>query len=244
VLATLPEPESTGFLYRFPPGSAAEVLAAWQRHAPAAPETLAASLVLSTAADHARPPAVTVFGATGDVGPLEDLLAAIGVAPAEGTRRPGRLRAVKAWLAGVDPHDGPEPAGGHTYLRSEYFRSPVPAEDLVARLGADRRPGESRELDFSPWGGAYCRVPVEATAFPHRDAAFLLKHAATVDPRTAPGNLWLDESFAITRPHGTGGTYPNFPEPDLADTAYFLSNVDRVRAVRAHYDPEGLFNPG
>ena len=69
------------------------------------------------------------------------------------------------------------------------------------------------ELDFSPWGGAYTRVAREATAFAHRDARFLLKHAIVVDPGApAPGREWLARSWALAHPFGTGGVYPNFPE--------------------------------
>ena len=63
--------------------------------------------------------------------------------------------------------------GAHPYCKSEFFRDPLPAEAverLVDQLVSDRRPGESRELDFSPWGGAYNRIASDATAFPHRNA--------------------------------------------------------------------------
>ena len=51
---------------------------------------------------------------------------------------------------------------------------------LVGHLGADRVAGEARELDFTPWGGAYNRVPADATAFLHRAERFLLKHEVVV----------------------------------------------------------------
>jgi hypothetical protein len=87
------------------------------------------------------------------------------------------------------------------------FRTVVPAAQLIARLTADRRPREERELDFSPWGGAYNPVPADATAFPCRDARFLLKQTATVAAGERPGG-WLDESYALTHPYGNGGAYP------------------------------------
>ena len=51
----------------------------------------------------------------------------------------------------------------------------------------------------------------------------------------------VDASHAITRPHGTGGSYPNFPEPGLADEAYYLGNTEQRRRTWARYDPDGLF---
>jgi FAD/FMN-containing dehydrogenase len=246
VFRTVPAPGSTAFCLTFPPARAAEVLDAWQHCAPDAADALAASLVISTSADPDRPPAVVVFGAVlHDPAPLDELIGRLGVPPTAQWRRSGTHRETKHLLAGTDPHDGPEPADGFTYLRSEYFREPVPAAALIGRLVRDRRPGECRELDFSPWSGAYNRVDPAATAFPHRDARFLLKQSVTVGSGTAPAGAldWLASSYAVTHPHGTGGAYPNFPEPGLPDAAYFGPNTDRLHRIRAAYDPVGLFHP-
>jgi FAD/FMN-containing dehydrogenase len=248
VFATVPAPGSTAFRMMFPAGSATDVLDAWQRSAPRAEDAVAASLVLSTSSDLTRAPAVAIFGAVlgsavAGAAALEDLTGRIGVTPASDTRRHGTHNETKRWLAGLGPHDGPEPANGFTYLRSEYFRTTFPAAALTAHLTDDRRPGESRELDFSPWAGAYNRTAADATAFPHRDEQFLLKHSVTVggdtDPTRAVG--WLESSYARAHPYGTGGAYPNFPEPGLNDTAHYGANTDRLHKIRAAYDPDGLF---
>jgi len=180
-----------------------------------------------------------VFGAVlGDAGygtsVLDDLIRRLGVAPDSDVRRPGTHRQTKSWLA-----EGPEPGDEPTYLRSEFFRAPIPAADLVARLIGDRRPGEARELDFNPWGGAYNRVAPDATAFPHRDARFLLKHSATGD-----AGEWLEGSFTLAHPYGTGGAYPNFPEPGRPDSAFHGANTERLHRIRAGYDPDGRFAAG
>jgi hypothetical protein len=41
-----------------------------------------------------------------------------------------------------------------------------PCTHLLANLVRGRRVGETREPDFMPWGGAYNRLPIDATAFP------------------------------------------------------------------------------
>jgi hypothetical protein len=166
------------------------------------------------------------------------LIRRIGAVPQTDDRHHGTLAATKRWLAADDTPD-PRLA----YLHSEYFRGTLPAASLIDRLTADRRSGEQRELDLTPWGGAYNRIPGDATAFPHRDAAFLLKQTATVAAGEQPSG-WLDESYAISHPYGTGGAYPNFPEPALPADAYHLANTDRLRRIRAAYDPASTFGNG
>jgi hypothetical protein len=119
----------------------------------------------------------------------------------------------------------------------------------VGQLQRGRRPGQSRELDFTPWSGAYNRVHGDATAFVHRDALFLLKQAVVVDPDASDAEreaarAWLSRSWASVHPWGTGGVYPNFPDPDLADPghAYHGTNHDRLLSVKAGYDPGNFFH--
>jgi FAD/FMN-containing dehydrogenase len=139
--------------------------------------------------------------------------------------------------------DRADPPIGATCLKSGFFKRPLP-EDVITALVEDLSGGRARELDFMPWGGAYNRVPAPATAFAHRDARFLLKHSVTVragDPAAA--RRWLARSHASVREWGTGGVYPNFPDPDLTDwaTAYHGANYPRLQRVKARYDPDGFF---
>lgn len=234
---TVSAPDSTAFRLTYPSSAATDVLDAWQHALPDLDDALAPSVVITAPPEPALPPTVSVFGAAPDTAAVDHLIRQLGGRPASDDRQHGTHRATKQWLAGDDAVDT-----RFAYLHSEYFRQVVPAADLIARLTADRRPGEERELDFSPWGGTYNRVPADATAFPHRDARFLLKQTATVAARDAPGG-WLDESYALTHPYGTGGAYPNFPEPGLPDEVYYLGNTSRLRRIRAAYDPQALFAP-
>lgn len=45
-------------------------------------------------------------------------------------------------------------------------------------------------------------------------------------------------------PWGSGGVYPNFPDPDLEDQAraYHGTNLQRLSRVKAAYDPDGFFD--
>lgn len=145
----------------------------------------------------------------------------------------------------------PSTSPRHGISKSEFFAKPMPMEAitaLVENLDRHRVRGEVRELDFSPWGGAYTRVPTHATAFAHRDALFLLKHTVTVAGETPPterdvARRWLTKSWESVHPWGTGGVYPNFPDPDLSAwaRAYHGTNYPRLQRVKAAYDPDSFF---
>jgi hypothetical protein len=97
-------------------------------------------------------------------------------------------------------------------------------------------------------GGAYNRVPADATAFVHRRERFLAQHLVQVSADAAPTERaaardWLARSWTLVHPWGSGGVYPNFPDPDLQDWAhaYHGTNYDRLRRIKAAYDPDGVF---
>ncbi len=249
---TLRAPEiSTSLRLTWPVEHAAAVMGVWQDWGPDAPDSMAASLLLNAPADPARPPAVNVFGAM--IGPaavaaslLDEFVERIGVPPASSELVEAPYRDTKRRLAEHGPGD--EVPAGHPYCRSEFFRGPLPPETiarLVERLVSERRAGESRELDFSPWGGAYNRVAADATAFPHRDARFLLKFGVVLAPGAdrRAATRWLGRAWETAHPHGTGGAYVNFPDPELEDSAraYHGGNLPRLERVKAAYDPDRLF---
>ena len=254
VLRTLPPPAATSFHMIWPRSEAVAVIDAWQEWAPAAPDEIAVSLLITLPADLDRPPLVNVFGAMlgteADTAELLDgLVTRAGSAPASASRRHLAFRETKRFLAEHGP--GQDRPNGHAYSRSEFFRRSLPIEAIAALVDGflgERVAGESRELDFTPWGGAYNRVPADATAFVHRNERFLLKQAVVVEPdapaaerRAARG--WLDRSWSTAHPWGSGGVYPNFPEPGLADpdATYHGQNAERLRRVRRAYDPDGFF---
>jgi FAD/FMN-containing dehydrogenase len=76
----------------------------------------------------------------------------------------------------------------------------------------------------------------------------VLEHVLVIDP-DAPsagqdaGRQWVARSWSSVHPWGSGGVYPNFPDPDLADPghAYHGSNLDRLRRAKARYDPANVF---
>jgi hypothetical protein len=182
----------------------------------------------------------------------------VGVDPVAASRRRLPHRAAKRHLEGLGSvedrpeRSGPEPPRpGHLFTKSEFFRRPLPGETvaaLVEHLTQGLAPGQSREVSFLPWGGAYNRVRPDATAFVHRGESFLVQHLVVIGADAAPAERgaardWLARSWALVHPWGSGGVYPNFPDPDLQDwaRAYYGTNYDRLRRVKAAYDPGGFF---
>jgi FAD/FMN-containing dehydrogenase len=236
VFNTVAEPRATRFEMRWPGGTAAGVAAAWQCWAPGAPDDVTANLRL--VAEPGHPLRAVVFGAA--VRPAEPTLALLRSLAAHVGVRPEIRHQVLDWRDLKRSFAGQEPHGAVlTVSRSEFFSQPMPAPavgPLIDEITSGAPTGR-RELNFTAMGGAYNRVPADATAFAHRGERFLLEHVAH------DGDEWLGRSWALAHALASGRVYPNFPDPDLDDwaTAYHGGNAERLRAVKRSYDPERLF---
>jgi FAD/FMN-containing dehydrogenase len=253
----------TCFQLAWPARHSAGIIDAWQRFAPAAPDELAASLLLnaSTAAD--EPARMSLFGAmrgpqSDTWGLLDAFVAAAGSDPDTMTLHELPYREAKRYLA----EHAPGVEGGVTaasnvsappfvYAKSDFFRQLLPESTiraLVEHFLAGRSEWHARELDFTPWGGAYNRIDQSATAFPHRQELFVLKHAVTVpaaagDADRDRARRWLERSWKLLRASAAGGVFPNFPDPELAESAraYHGANYERLTRVKAQYDRDNIF---
>ncbi|MGH3005045.1 MAG: FAD-binding oxidoreductase [Gaiellaceae bacterium] len=263
VFRTLPAPATTGFHLIWPLAAAPALIAAWQAWAPAAPDELDATLRLTASADAKRPPVVNLLGAMlgteADTATLlHDLVSRAGADPASASQWHGPYREAKRSLVGLGSIETDEPAAsgqppqeGHLYGKSEFFRRPLATETIAALVNSLSRglaPSHLRELSFAPWGGAYNRVPTDATAFAHRDELFMIEHILVITPDASIGEQeaahdWLTRSWTLVHPSGSGGVYPNFPDPDLVDAAhaYYGQNYERLLQVKAKYDPDNVF---
>jgi FAD/FMN-containing dehydrogenase len=264
VFRTVPAQELTCFRLGWPLTAANAVLEAWQAWAPDAPNELAASLLLNAFSDVERLPTVTLFGSMlgtkNETAALVDELAGrAGTDPASVLLAELPHAAAKRYLIehapGVEHRQGeaddeaPQPA--LVFNKSEFFRKPLQPDTIAALVDhftADGGRGGARELDFTPWGGAYNHVSPDATAFAHRRERFLLKHAAILDASASRRDreaerAWLARSWELVHRYGSGGVFPNFADPDLDawSTAYHRSNRDRLLRIKASYDPENVF---
>jgi FAD/FMN-containing dehydrogenase len=237
--ATVAEPLTTRLEGHWSGSGVPDLLAGWQHWAPAADSGVTANLTV--VAEPGRPARVTVFGASLLDGPstrdlLEELNRLTGASVAYDVREGIPFHDLKTTFDDLDPRVGPEP---EIRIRSEFFSRPTQLSTtaaLVTGLGGGT-PRAPRQLSFTAMGGAYNRVAETATAFAHRDEAFLLEHVAE------PSDPWLHESWSTAHAEGSGRVYPNFPDPDLEEwaTAYHGANHDRLVAVKAAVDPDRLF---
>jgi FAD/FMN-containing dehydrogenase len=94
-------------------------------------------------------------------------------------------------------------------------------------------------------GGAIRDVPSDATAFPHRDARWLINIAGQWhEPGDTEDEVaWVHGTFATLEPHLSGGAYSNFMEDDDAEaaTVAYGSTLERLQRIKAIYDPDNVF---
>jgi FAD/FMN-containing dehydrogenase len=263
VFRTLPAPAATTFHLTWPLAHAAALIEAWQAWAPSGPGELDATLRLTAAGDGERPAMAelvgAVLGSEADTAELlEEVTARAGAEPASTSLRELPYREAKRYLdelgSGADRRDQAVLAlstQDYLFTKSEFFRRLLPTETIAALTEDMQRglaKGQSREVTFTPWGGAYNRRPADASAFVHRDELYLIQHLLTIDSDDPTAERhsardWLQRSWALVHPWGSGGVYPNFPDLDLKDWghAYYGANYDRLLRIKAKYDPGNFF---
>jgi FAD/FMN-containing dehydrogenase len=136
-------------------------------------------------------------------------------------------------------------AGKRTYIKAGFARELT--DPLIETLGACGAEVGSpfSQIEVLAMGGAIRRVSPEATAFPHRDAAWLINVPATwEDAASDRAEIdWARRSFAAVEPHLTGGKYVNFMgEDERADAAgAYGATLRRLQRVKRAYDPDNVF---
>ena len=141
--------------------------------------------------------------------------------------------------------DAANPAHERYFWKSHYLGSLTDDAIDVFVAHVDPLPGPFSAAWFEPLGGALGRVPAEATAFPHRDAAYNFAISAgwtdAADDERAV--VWTRAFHDAMTPWATGGVYANYVGLDDVGhlRANFDTNLDRLREVKAKYDPEGVF---
>jgi FAD/FMN-containing dehydrogenase len=140
--------------------------------------------------------------------------------------------------------DGLNPEGMRNYWKSHNFAEFTDGMIETFVEYGETIPTEATEIACAQLGGAINDVPVEATAYPHRGAKFLMNlHTQWEDPEQDEECIaWARDMHEAMAPHATGGVYVNFvPEADGDQQAAYGENYDRLVEIKNEWDPENLF---
>ncbi|MFI9805738.1 FAD-binding oxidoreductase [Streptomyces sp. NPDC052301] len=135
---------------------------------------------------------------------------------------------------------------------SQFTSVPFPrtAIGVIASFMRDA-PTDDSNFFTQAFGGAVRKSPRGGTSFPHRDALFYSEPGAGWGKRGVPGSgaeltlraqAWIAEFSQALRPYANGA-YVNVPNVGMQNwqTAYWGENFDRLRTIKAKYDPGNVF---
>ena len=144
-------------------------------------------------------------------------------------------------------------------FNSQFIYEPFPAEaiELIASFMATAPTPECNYFTNAFGGNLADSEPAGGSAFSHRAALFYAEpgagwgphrggtptaRAGGPDPMTAQCLAWVEDFSAALAPY-VDGAYVNVPNAGAADwaTAYWGGHVDRLRTVKATYDPTNVF---
>lgn len=216
-------------------GDLGALLRTWQRDAPFADERLTSALEVDSTAIELS--AVLHGGSRQELDDELSSLMAIG--------RPEVIYMSDAWpTIYKDVDRAPDLPFWKFY--SQFVSRPFPDEaiDLVVRYMANT-PSAASNFFCSSFGGAVRHAPPGGSAFPHREALFYCEPgAAWDDPALNSKALgWAADFWRALRPFGDGA-YVNVPNAPASDWErdYYGSNRERLRQVKAKYDPRNVFS--
>ena len=223
------------FFASYPASARAEVLATWDDLAPGAPDRLTSICTLTGARASAFG---QYLGSEASLRRLVAPLARIGdVRFSAGTSDFPALQ--RRWAGCADGGCGAVP-------RASFDASSVYVDRRLSAAGrrafvAAADAGATLVLDA--YGGAINRVPADATAFVHRDVRFSVQILSYSPIGTARRRVRRARS--LIAPFGNGAAYQNYADLRLRSPrrAYYGSNLDRLRSIKAAVDPDGRFVP-
>ena len=241
---------------RWPDADMERVIAGWQQRIAAAPSSSFPVLKLITSAGRVSPRIVVRALGTSPTAEADALVAAIGRPPVARTTVQYTHRQAIQQAAGcagyTDSQCQLQPAGQlsrKVYLSGSDIlgRALTPAEisAISVYLRSWARTSPTTELQFEPFGGALARKAVGDTAFPWRTAVASVQWKVDFDsaPSAPVKTSTYDWIAAGHTRFGSAsvGAYINYLEPSRPLLDYYGANYNRLRQLRATYDPNGLF---
>jgi FAD/FMN-containing dehydrogenase len=220
------------------------IFEAYQRYAPRADSRLGTQLEI-----HKNE--ILLFAVLADGSPTE---AKKLLAPILSIGKPNVTVQVGNWgdiYAGFQIPTTDEPANWKFF--SQFVTEPFPKRAIsLVRAFMQDAPTDDSNYFLQAFGGAVRNSePRGGAAFPHRNALFYAEPGAgwgirgdeeSGEPLTPIAQAWIAEFSQALRPY-VNGAYVNVPNIGMQDwaTAYWDSNFDRLRKIKAKYDPYNIF---
>ncbi len=244
-------PTVYGGLIAWPFDRADEVTAAYQRLTAEAPRELTVFLLLRRAPAapfvppewHGKHICAMAVCYSGDPADADEALAPIRALgePIIDLLKAQPYTQIQSYL------DATQPKGNHYYWKTE-FASEL-SDDLIStmeRLTLDC-PIPGAQVVVAHIGGALNDRDADDGVVGNRDATFVIGAAGMWEPDEVEGAVfrqWVRDAWTEFRPYSTGGNYINFQTMDEDEArvqATYGANFDRLREVKARYDPENVF---
>jgi FAD/FMN-containing dehydrogenase len=151
------------------------------------------------------------------------------------------------WLGLQSGFDALYPKGGFYYWKSRALDelSSEAIDDIADFAG--RRPSPLTDIIVWHNGGAIADIGESDTAYGGRDAGYLVNvEASWDDPALSDDAIaWARECWDAMGRHSNGGIYLNFAgfgeEKEALVKAGYGTNYERLRKLKAKYDPANLF---
>lgn len=155
------------------------------------------------------------------------------------------------WVSWQSSVDEVFPKGVRAYWKNAALnRLDEPIVTAVVDAAA-QLPSARTGLDVHHLGGAFGRVPEQATAFPNRSARYWINIYSVWDStrNDERGISWVRSTHAAVRPYAAAGEYVNFlgssagdPDPvSAALVAYGETTLGRLAALKTRWDPDNVF---
>jgi FAD/FMN-containing dehydrogenase len=246
-------PTVAGGAIFFPGEDAETILRAWREWLPTAPEELTTVVNLTTAppapflpeSAHGKP-IVAVLGVHS--GPLDEGIDALAPLRTLAPEPIADLLGPIPYIAMQGLIDALHPAGDGNYFKSHHM-SEMPDAAIEALIRGHQAVTSPRnEIHVHDLRGAVARGPAGGSAFPHREAPYVLNVIGKwTGGGPGPEHVdWARDVVESLEEFGTGAAYVNFLT-DPEDTgrlraAYGEETYDRLARVKAEWDPENVFH--
>jgi FAD/FMN-containing dehydrogenase len=130
-------------------------------------------------------------------------------------------------------------------IRNAYLRELADETIEIIVDFVDRATSPYGVVALRELGGAMARVPIDATAFAHRDKAFYIAADNAWDDEPLPDRhiAWTEAFWRAAAPH-TDGAYAGFlgdEGEDRVRAAYPPATYSRLAEIKRRYDPDNLF---